>query len=105
MPNMKVVQNIFNECLIYGTIFEDQGYYFKMDYSEVEELQEGMQAKIEWMNAAGLPLNDIYEAAGYSRVGHPLMDQPRFPASTMFLSDLDQPVDVQKSYEDYLKVQ
>lgn len=104
MPNMDSVADLMNEAIIWGSKHADQGYFFKMDYSEVEELQDGMKSKIEWMNAAGLPMNDIFEAAGYSRVDNPRMDEPRVPSMTMFLSDFDLPPDIEKSYEDYLKV-
>jgi HK97 family phage portal protein len=104
MPNMDSVADLMNEAIIWGSKYADQGYFFKMDYSEVEELQDGMKSKIEWMNAAGLPMNDVFEAAGYSRVDNPRMDEPRVPSMTMFLSDFDLPPDIEKSYEDYLKV-
>jgi len=106
MPNLNAVANIFNEALIYGTPFQNQGYFFKPDFSEIEELQDGMKSKIEWMNAAGIPLNDVFEAAGFSRVDNPRMDEPRLPMGTMFLSDFDLPPELEegKDYSDYLKV-
>lgn len=105
IPNMNNVADVYNECLIYGSPYEKEGYFYKMDYSEVEELQDGMKSKIEWMNAAGLPLNDIYEAAGFSRIDNPRMNEPRVQSMTMFLSDFDTIPDLDKSFEDYLKVE
>lgn len=104
IPNYNTIADVYNECLIYGSPYEKEGYFFKPDYSEVEELQDGMLTKIQWMNAAGLPLNDIFESAGYSRVNNPRMDEPRIPSMTMFLSDYDT-LPEGKSFEDYLKVE
>lgn len=106
IPNMRGVENLLNKTLISGTPFEQQGFYFKMDYSEIEELQDGMKTKVEWMNAAGLPMNAIFEATGFGRVDNPRMDEPRVPSITMFLSDFDLPSelsDPKKDFSDYKK--
>lgn len=104
MPNMDIIADVMNACLIYGTTYENEGYYYKNDYSEVEELQDGMNSKIEWMNAAGVSMNEVREAAGFGRIDNPLMDEPRVPSMTMFLSELNSIPDEGKSFEDYLKV-
>jgi phage portal protein BeeE len=103
MPNMKAIEDTFNHCLIDPVAgYANSGIRFKFDYSEVEELAEGMKDKVDWMNAAGLSGNEIWEAVNQPRVENPLMDEPRISMGTGFISDYGEPLDDDKSFEDYL---
>lgn len=102
-PNLATVSDALNECLI-NNVQQYQGYSFDWDYSEIEELQEGMEIKVGWMVDAGWSGNQILEATNQPRVEDPLMDQPRIGMGVTFLSDYSEPLDSgQKDYSDYLK--
>jgi len=103
MPNLDRVTQTFNACLIYG-IPEYKDLRFEFDYSDVEELQEGIKEKVEWMKQARWTGNEIRIATGKSPNENPLMDEPIIPMGDGFLSDymandlIDQ---TNKSFEDY----
>ena len=78
--------------------------YFGFDYAEVEELQEGMEIKVNWMRGARWTGNEIREATGKNRIDDPAMDEPIIPMGDGLLSDLSAPIDDSlKSFEDYVK--
>jgi len=102
IPNLITVSETLNECLI-NNIPEYKGMYFGFDTSEVEELQEGMELKVGWMNAAGWSGNQVLQATGKPTVNNPLMDEPRIPMGVTFLSDYGAPLDEgAKDFGDYL---
>lgn len=77
IPNLKSVENAFNSMLISGVpAYKD--LFFAYDYSEVEELQEGMEIKVSWMRQAGWTKNEIRQATGKYPVQQPIMDEPLF---------------------------
>lgn len=103
MPNLDRVAQTFNACLIYGV----QGYedlVFEFDYSDVEELQEGIKEKVEWMVKSRWTGNEIRTATGKAPVENELMDEPIIPMGDSFLSDYDG-MDLinqeDKSFDDY----
>lgn len=103
MPTLTNVAQSFTDCLI-NSVPEYQGMYFGFDYAEVEELQEGMEIKVNWMRGARWTGNEIREATGKNRIDDPAMDEPIIPMGDGLLSDLSQPIDDSlKSFEDYLK--
>lgn len=86
MPNLERVQQTINACLISGVeAYKD--YKFIFDYSDVEELQEGIETKVAWMRQARWTGNEIREATGKSTIDNPLMDEPILPMGDGFLSD------------------
>lgn len=101
-PNLCTVIDTFNECLI-NPVPEYKGMYFGFDYSEIEELQEGMELKVGWMNAAGWSGNQVLQATGKPIIDNHLMDEPRIPMGMTFLSDYGSPLDEgAKDFGDYL---
>jgi len=103
MPNLTNVSQTLTECLI-NPVSEYQGMYFGFDYAEVEELQEGMEIKVNWMRGARWTGNEIREATGKNRIEEAIMDEPIIPMGDGFLSDYTQPIDESlKSFEDYIK--
>jgi hypothetical protein len=83
-------------------VTEYKGIYFGFDTSEVEELQEGMELKVAWMNAAGWSGNQVLQATGKPMVDNPLMDEPRISMGVTFLSDYGAPLDEgAKDFGDY----
>lgn len=86
MPNMERVEQTLNACLING-IEAFQDYQFKFDYSDVEELQEGIEVKVDWMRQARWTGNEIRQATGKGIIDNPLMDEPVLPMGDGFLSD------------------
>lgn len=102
IPNLVTVSETLNECLI-NNVPDYKGLYFGFDYSEIEELQEGMDLKVTWMNAAGWSGNEVRQATGKQRIDNPLMDEPRIPMGVTFLSDYGAPLDEgAKDFGDYL---
>lgn len=102
IPNLVTVSETLNECLI-NPVSDYKGLYFGFDYSEIEELQEGMELKVAWMNAAGWSGNQVLQATGKPTVDNPLMDEPRIPMGVTFLSDYGAPLDEgAKDFGDYL---
>lgn len=87
MPNLESVENAFNSMLIEG-VPEYKGLFFAYDYSEVEELQEGMEVKIGWMRQAGWTKNEIRQATGKYPIQKPEMDSPIFLAGETLLEDM-----------------
>lgn len=86
IPNLERVQQTFNACLIDG-IEAYKDYVFMFDYSDVEELQEGIETKVAWMNQARWTGNEIRLATGKGTIDNPLMDEPIIPMGGSFLSD------------------
>jgi hypothetical protein len=52
--------------------------YFAYDYSEIDELQEGMEMKVNWMVKAGWSKNEIRQATGKYPIQRDIMDEPIF---------------------------
>ena len=103
MPNLDRVAQTFNGCLI-NEQFKD--YRFEFDYSDVEELQEGIKEKVEWMVRSRWTGNEIRQATGKTPIENELMDEPIIPMGDSFLSDYDG-LDLidqnNKNFEDYKK--
>jgi hypothetical protein len=91
MPNLDAITECLNDCTIYNT--EYQGMSWGWDYSEVEELQEGMEIKVGWMKQAGWTGNEIRKATGKEPIENPLMDEPIISMGDTFLSDYGEPLD------------
>jgi len=97
-----MVEGTFNSCLTDNVAFKD--YFFAFDYSEIEELQEGMEIKVNWMNQARWTGNEIRQATGKQPIEDDLMNEPVIPMGSSHLSDysggdlIDQSA---KSFEDY----
>lgn len=104
MPNLDVITQTLNSCTIEGTPYEPEGYAWDFDYSEVEELQEGLKEMVEWMKQAGWTKNEIRKATGKARIENPLMDQPIINMGESFLSDYEIDLGGEKDYTDYLKL-
>ena len=103
IPNLCRVAQTFNACLIDG--YEPyKDYYFDFDYSDVEELQEGIETKVNWMIKARWTGNEIRQATGKQPIENPLMDEPVIPMGDSFLSDYsseDLTDQTNKSFDDY----
>lgn len=105
MPNLQVIAETMNDCTIYG-VPEYAGLKWDWDYSEVEELQEGMEIKVGWMKAAAWTGNEIRKATGKQPIDNPLMDEPIISMGDSFLSDYGEPIDDQnaaKDFSDYIR--
>lgn len=78
-------------------------FYFTFDFSEVEEMQDGIKTRVDWMSRAGWTKNEIRQATGKQRFEAPEMDEPLFIAGETLLSDVginvNEPV---KNFIDYL---
>jgi len=102
MPTLDKVEDMLNAVTIFGSSYEDQGFEWGFDYSDVEELQEGYQTQVDWMSKAYWSPNEIRQATGKEKIDDPIMDQPMIPLGSTPLSDfgidLTTPV---KSFEDY----
>lgn len=107
IPNLCRVEQTFNASLIWGVEqFMKEGLFFEYDYSDVEELQEGIETKVNWMIKARWTGNEIRQATGKQPIENPLMDEPVIPMGDSFLSDYsgeDLTDETNKSFEDYLK--
>ena len=107
IPNLCRVGQTFNASLIWGVEqYVKEGLFFDYDYSDVEELQEGIEKKVNWMTKSRWTGNEIRQATGKTRVDNPLMDEPVIPMGDSFLSDYtgkDLTDETNKSFEDYLK--
>jgi HK97 family phage portal protein len=105
MPNCQRVAQTFNACLIDGVQeYVNQKLSFEFDYSDVEELQEGLETKVTWMKQARWTGNEIRQATGKTPIADPKMDEPIIPMGDSFLSDYsgDDLIDQEdKSFEDY----
>jgi phage portal protein BeeE len=101
MPLLSVIEDTFNECLIWN-VPEHAGLQFKFDYSEIEELQEGLETRVGWMRGARWTGNEIRVSTGKQPIDDPAMDEPIIPMGEGFLSDFTQPIEqTVKSFEDY----
>lgn len=101
MPNLQSISETLNACTIMD-IPEYQGMKWDWDYSEIEELQEGMEIKVNWMRSARWTGNEIRIATGKTPIEDPIMDEPIIPMGDGFLSDYANPIDTgTKSFEDY----
>ncbi len=77
IPNLVSVEDAYNEMFINGVPgYED--LFFQYDYSEIDELQEGMELKVGWMVKAGWTKNEIRQATGKYPIQRPVMDEPIF---------------------------
>lgn len=84
-------------------IKEYEPFYFVYDFSEVDELQDGIAARVTWMSRAGWTKNEIRQATGKQRYEHPAMDEPLFIQGEVLLSDVGiaQITEQPKDYIDY----
>jgi HK97 family phage portal protein len=101
MPFLDKVTTTFNASIITEK-YKD--YCFDFDYSDVEELQEGIKEKVEWMVKARWTGNEIRQGTGKAPFDNPLMDEPTIPMGDGFLSDYsgDDLIDQDgKSFDDY----
>lgn len=92
MPNLDAIAETMNACTIYD-VPEYAGLSWGWDYSEIEELQEGMEIKVGWMKAAGWSYNEIRKVTGKEPIDNPLMDEPVIGMGDTFLSDYGEPLD------------
>ena len=69
--------------------YKTAGYFYAMDYDSVEELQEGIKEKVDWMTRAKWTANEIREATGKDPVKDDQMDQPIFNQSDVLLDELN----------------
>lgn len=77
IPNLVGVEDAFNDMLIYG-VPEYKDLFFAYDYSDIDELQEGMETRVNWMVKAGWAKNEIRQATGRYPIQKPIMDEPIF---------------------------
>lgn len=102
-PNLTEVANAFNEMTInHVDEYFSTGLYWDFDYSQIEELQQEMKDKVDWMIKARWTPNEIRQATGKEPIDDELMDQPIFSTNEMFLSDLGS-IDGAKDFIDYQK--
>jgi HK97 family phage portal protein len=88
IPNLVSVEDALNEMLIEGVPgYED--LYFAYDYSEIDELQEGMEIRVNWMTKAGWTKNEIRQATGKYPIQTDVMDQPIFNPGEMPANQVD----------------
>ena len=99
MPNLDRVTQTLNACLI-DNVEAFKGYRFEFDYSDVEELQEGIETKVNWMVKSRWTGNEIREATGKSTIDNPLMEEPVIPMGESFLSDFSGE-DINPDFQDY----
>jgi hypothetical protein len=78
---------MFNAVLI-EQVAAYKGLYFAYDYSEVEELQDGLKTRVEWMRLAHWTANEIRQATGKYPIQEPIMDEPLFQAGEVPLSQM-----------------
>ena len=101
-PNLKEVANALNETTINSyEPYREDGLFWTFDYSQIEELQDEMKTRVEWMKLAKWTPNEIRKATGQTPIDDPLMDQPVFATNDMFLSDLSGGMDEDKNFVDY----
>ena len=102
IPNLTRVEQTFNACLV-DNVEAYKDYVFMFDYSDVEELQEGIETKVAWMRAARWTGNEIREATGKTTIDNPIMDEPIIPMGDGFLSDYsgEDLTDPNKDFSDY----
>ena len=82
--------------------YKNAGFFYAMDYDSVEELQEGIKEKVDWMIRAHWSANQILEATGKDRVDDPQMDQPIFAQGEVLLNELNLDTDLEnKDHGDY----
>jgi hypothetical protein len=99
IPNCNRVAQTFNACFIDG--FEPyKDFIFEFDYSEVEELQEGMDLKVNWMRSARWTGNEIRQATGKTAIKDPKMDEAIIPMGDSFLSDYSGS-EIEPDFQDY----
>lgn len=84
-------------------IKEYEQFYFRFDYSEVDELQEGIKMKVDWMSRAGWSKNEIREATGKQPHEAEAMNEPLFTQGEVLLSDMGiNPESPVKDFIDYI---
>lgn len=82
--------------------YVSKGYFYRMNYSSVEELQEGIKNKVDWMVRAHWSANQILQATGKPTIDDPAMDEPIFSQSELLLSDLNLDTNLEaKNHGDY----
>jgi HK97 family phage portal protein len=78
------------------------GYYFKMDYTEVEELQSGLKERVEWMSKAKWTGNEIREGTGKDKIDEDYMNEPIFNQGDVLGDELSLDPNLEaKDYGDY----
>ena len=87
MPRLKAIEQMFNAVLI-ERVDAYKDLYFAYDYSEVEELQDGMKTRVEWMRLAHWTANEIRQATGKYPIQEPIMDEPLFQTGEVPLSQM-----------------
>lgn len=87
MPRLKAIEQMFNAVLI-EPVAAYKDLYFAYDYSEVEELQEGLKTRVEWMRLAHWTANEIRQATGKYPIQEPIMDEPLFMTGEVPLSQM-----------------
>jgi hypothetical protein len=82
--------------------YKKAGFFYDMDYSGIEELQEGIKEKVDWMIKAHWSANQILEATGKDRIKDPQMDEPIFGRNEIPLNELSLDTNLDsKNYGDY----
>jgi phage portal protein BeeE len=82
--------------------YKKAGFFYAMDYSKIEELQEGIKEKVEWMIRAHWSANQILEATGKDRIEDTQMDEPIFAQNEVLLNELNLDTNLEnKNYGDY----
>lgn len=82
--------------------YKSQGYFYDMDYSQVEELQSGIKEKVDWMTRSHWTANEIRQATGKPPIDDEQMNQPIFTQSQVMLNELNLDTDLEnKNLGDY----
>ena len=105
-PNLSRVAEAFNDMTINNyEPYLNEGLFWCFDYSEIEELQEEMKSKLEWMTLAKWTSNEKRIATGKEPIANPLMDEPTFAVNEAFLSDMGIEEDkCEKNFDDYMNL-
>lgn len=103
MPHNNKFANDLTQFLIYPVDeYRMDNLFFDMDYSAVEELQEGLKEKVDWMVRAHWSANEIRKATGREEIDDPQMDQPIFAQNEVMLNELNLDTNLDnKNYGDY----
>jgi len=87
--NDKFVQDLNMFLIDCVPEYKEQGYFFDMDYSGVEELQTGIKNKVDWMVRAKWTANEIRQATGVDIIEEDYMNQPIFNQSDVLGDELN----------------
>jgi hypothetical protein len=95
--------NDLNACIIAPVEeYVKGGYFYAMDYSDVEELQSGIGKKVDWMVKAKWSGNEIRQATGKDIIEDDNMNQPIFSQSDVLLDELSLDTNLDnKNHGDY----